>query len=64
MVPEVSGKVVRRLYLRSSLKAAVTTSNYSTAKDFLKYTVRSEASNFVVYMLMVSNHTLLQGGLA
>ena len=29
-------------------------------KDFLKYTVRSEAADFAVSMLMGSNHTLLQ----
>jgi hypothetical protein len=34
MVPEVSGQVVRKLYLRGSLKEAVKTSNYSPAKRF------------------------------
>ena len=45
MIPEVSGQVVRRLYLRSSRKEAVKTSNYSPAKDFLKYTVRIRLRN-------------------
>jgi hypothetical protein len=64
MVPEVSGQVVRRLYLRSSLKEAPKPGIAVLQKDFLKYTVLSEASDFAVYMLMDSNHTLLQGGLS
>jgi hypothetical protein len=53
--------VVRRLHLRSSLKEAVKPAIAVLQKDFLKYTVRSEASDFAVSMLMVSNHTLLAG---
>jgi hypothetical protein len=61
MVPEVSGQVVRRLYLRSHLKEAVKTSNYNPAKRFSEIQVRYEASDFAVSMLMDSNHTLLAG---
>jgi len=63
MVPEVWGQVVRRLYLRSSLKAAVETSNCSPAKRFSEiHRPPCEVTDFAVSMLMVSNHTLLQGG--
>jgi len=64
MVPEVSGQVVRRLYLCSSLKERVKTSNYSPAKRFSEiHSPLCEASDFAVYMLIVSNHTLLAGWL-
>ena len=46
MVPEVSGQVVRRLYLRSNLKDADKASKYIPVKDFLKYTVRIRLRSF------------------
>ena len=63
MVPEVSGQVLRRpdsyrVYLRGSLKEAVKPAITVLQKDFLKYTIRSEASDLAVSMLMVSNHSL------